>query len=149
MKVCSKCHERKNESDYFVKDSKTGRLHAQCKACYKAGRSAYIKEHYEKYKLAYRKRAKERRERLRNEYCQGMLRYLTDKSCQICREDDIRCLELDYLDPTKKIFSISQAVRLGYSWSQTLSEIDKCRVLCANCQKKHTAEQVGWYKNNI
>lgn len=147
MKTCTKCGALKDESEYFVKDSRTGRLHAQCKLCYKEHRQGYYAQHYAKYKTAYLLRAKVRRTQLRNEFRSNMLEYLADKACSICGEADIRVLELDHLRPAEKHFSISQAVRLGYTWKEVLEEVKKCRVLCANCHKRHTAEQQDWYKN--
>lgn len=124
MKPCSKCGEHKPKSDFFVRNTATGTRHAQCKQCYKA----------------------QRRERLRVEFRYNMLAYLRDKSCAICGENDIRVLEFDHIDPTSKRFGISQAVRLGYSWPDVVVEMKKCRILCANCHKRHTAQQMGWYK---
>ncbi len=86
---------------------------------------------------------------MREEYRRNMLHFLSDKKCSICAESDIRTLEFDHINPTTKQFSISQAVRLGYSWGDILKEIEKCRILCANCHKKHTALQTGWYKTSI
>jgi 5-methylcytosine-specific restriction endonuclease McrA len=146
MKTCSKCGVAKESSEFFVKDSKTGRLHAQCKTCYSAHRKTYYKQHYEKYHAAYLERAKVRRSTLRDEFRQNMLRYLSDKYCAECGESDIRVLEFAHMHPDEKLFSISQAVRLGYSWDDILLEMKKCRILCANCHKKETAEQFGWYK---
>lgn len=146
MKTCSKCSQEKRLSDYFVKNKQTGRLHAQCKACYKAHRATYQKQHYEKYKEAYLKRATIRRTAFRQEFRTNMMNYLINKSCVLCGERDIRTFEFDHLDPKKKIFTISQAVRLGHSWDDVLAEIKKCRILCANCHKKETANQFGWYK---
>lgn len=146
MKTCTKCHMAKSEADYFVKDKRTSKLHTQCKACYKEHRKTYYATHYEKYGELYRKRAKLQREKLRSIYRSGMLHYLSDKACVVCKESDVRVLEFDHIDQAQKSFTISQAVRLGYSWSETLEEMKKCRVLCANCHKKHTATQGGWYK---
>lgn len=146
MKVCTKCNQSKDASSFFVRDKKTGRLHAQCKACYRDHRKSYSAEHYSKYGEAYRRRARDQRIRLRQIYRENMLAYLSDKKCELCGESDIRTLEFDHLDPKTKLFNISQAVRLNYSWDDVLEEIDKCRILCANCHKKHTAEQTGWYK---
>lgn len=75
-----------------------------------------------------------------------MLEFMTGKSCVDCGEDDIRVLELDHIVPSKKKFNISQAVTLGFSWEDVLLEIKKCRILCANCHKKRTAQQFNWYK---
>jgi 5-methylcytosine-specific restriction endonuclease McrA len=75
-----------------------------------------------------------------------MLKYLDGKSCELCGEVDIRTFEFDHVTPAEKNFSISQAVSLGHSWDDVDEEINKCRILCANCHKKQTAEQFGWYK---
>ncbi len=146
MKVCTKCRQLKEETDFFVKDQKKSRLHTQCKNCYKQHRQTYYHEHYAKYHESYLARAKLRRDRLRSEFRQNILKYLSDKACVLCGESDIRVLEFDHLVPLKKEFTISQSVRLGRSWEETLKEIEKCRILCANCHKKHTATQFNWYK---
>lgn len=146
MKTCTKCGLAKNESEYFVKDSKIGRLHAQCKLCYREHRQTYYAEHYAKYHDAYLKRAKLRRDHLRSIFRNNMLTYLSGKVCVECGEDDIRVLELDHVDPKDKEFNISQAVRLGRSWDEVLVEISKCRVMCANCHKRRTAQQFNWYR---
>jgi gp210 len=146
MKPCSKCGEHKPKSDFFVRNTATGTRHAQCKQCYKAQRRTTHAEHYRKNQAAYQQRAKQRRERLRVEFRYNMLAYLRDKSCAICGEDDVRVLEFDHINPKSKRFSISQAVRLGYSWPDVVVEMKKCRILCANCHKRHTAQQMGWYK---
>lgn len=146
MKTCSKCSVEKPLTDYFMRDKSSGRLHAQCKTCYKAHRTTYAADHYTKYKNLYKERAKQRRQMLKKEFRQNMLAFLVNKQCVICGEDDIRTFELDHIDPATKLFSISQAVRLGYGWDDVLAELEKCRVLCANCHKRHTATQANWYK---
>lgn len=147
MRVCSKCKVIKDESDYYVKDSKSGRLHAHCKSCYRLHRTTYYAKHYETYKDEYRYRARERKKRLRDEYRKNIKEYLLQNPCADCGEQDIRVLELDHINANNKTFSISQGVRLGYSWDKIYQEIQKCRVLCSNCHKKRTATQFGWHKN--
>lgn len=83
---------------------------------------------------------------MREEFRANMLAYMSVQSCADCGEKDIRVLELDHIMPENKLFTVSQAVRLGHSWKDVLAEIEKCRVLCANCHKKRTAQQYGWYK---
>lgn len=146
-KICSKCGVDKLLADYYVKDTKSNRLHAQCKKCYKEHRKTFYMEHYAKYGDLYRQRAQLRRERLRHEFRVNMLKYLRTSECVVCRENDIRVLEFDHIDPGTKLFNISQAVKLGRNWSEVETEMKKCRVLCANCHKKHTASQANWYKN--
>jgi len=149
MKQCTKCNEAKPLSDFFVKDKKTGRLHSQCKACYKLHRQSYYVQHYLKYGDAYRERATLRRAAIRKELQINMLRYLKDKSCVICGEHDIRTLEFDHLDPATKSFGIAKGITDGRNWDVILTEIKKCRILCANCHKKHTASQRNWYKATL
>ncbi len=146
MKICSKCNVQKTLSSFYVKDSRTGRLHAQCKECYKIYRRSHYSEYYQAHRESYRKRSREARAQARLEFRTNMLRYLKDKSCEICEESDIRTFEFDHINPELKLFSISQSARLGYSWEKTVLEIKKCRILCANCHKKHTATQASWYK---
>jgi protein-arginine kinase activator protein McsA len=146
VKLCSKCHAEKPESDFFVRDKKTQRLHAQCKTCYQEHRTLYYATHYATYRESYLQRARLRRQKLRNIFRKNMIKYLSNRVCVDCGENDIRVLELDHLDPQLKEFTVSQAVRLGKSWDEVVQELKKCQILCANCHKKRTAEQFGWYK---
>lgn len=146
MKQCTKCNENKLLSEYYVKDGSTGRLHSQCKSCYKLHRLTYAKEHYQKYGDAYRERAKIRRAITRISLQANMLRYLKDRSCLVCGEQDIRTFEFDHINPENKSFGIAKGITDGRKWDVILAEISKCRILCANCHKKHTASQNNWYK---
>lgn len=75
------------------------------------------------------------------------LRYLARKGCETCGCKDPRVLEFDHLDPSKKRCSIATMISQGYSWAneKLRREIRKCRVLCANCHRLHTATQQGYY----
>jgi len=146
MKTCTKCFIEKPSGEYFVKDSKTGRLHAQCKDCYRKRRILYYADHYEKYRDEYRIRAKTRRILKRAELRETMVKYLSDKACVICGESDIRTLEFDHLNPSEKSFGIARGMHDFSDWTTILDEIQKCRILCSNCHKKHTATQQNWYK---
>lgn len=147
MKTCTKCSEIKLESDYFVRDKSTGRLHAQCKVCYKEHRKSYSAKHYREYGDAYRERAKLRRARIRRALQNQLIDYMKDKSCSVCNEADIRVLEFDHLDRRTKFFSIARAITDGLEWSKILDEMEKCQVLCANCHKKRTSVQFNWFKS--
>ena len=43
--------------------------------------------------------------------------------------------------------AISNMVNRGYSWKSILIEIDKCDIRCANCHRRRTAKQFGWYNS--
>lgn len=146
MKTCSKCANEKSETEYFVKDKKSGRLHAQCKTCYKEHRKIFYAEHYRKHGDRYRERARLRRAKVKRSTQLALIRYLTDKACTVCSESDIRVLEFDHIDPSTKCFGISVGITDGRPWDDILHEIEKCQILCANCHKKRTAAQYGWFK---
>lgn len=69
--------------------------------------------------------------------------YLLTHKCVMCGEDDPVVLEFDHIDQTTKLGNISELHR--WSLKKVKEEIEKCRVLCANCHRRHTAIQLGWY----
>ena len=71
--------------------------------------------------------------------------YLLEHPCENCGEDNPACLDLDHIDPALKVASISD-VTMSWSWERIMKEIEKCRVLCANCHRIRTYDQFGWYK---
>ena len=73
--------------------------------------------------------------------------YMTTFShhCVVCGEDDPAVLEFDHVDQSTKDKAVSNMV--VNSIAKIKTEIEKCRVLCANCHKRHTATQLGWYKD--
>ena len=107
----------------------------------------YHVEHYEKYKEHYRERAKIRHMILRTVFREKLRRFLLAHPCVKCGESDPVVLEFDHIDPSRKLFSISQGYMGGQPWRNVQAEIDKCQVLCANCHKRRTAAQFNWYKN--
>lgn len=123
MKICSRCGQAKSTSEYFVKDKSSGRLHAQCKDCYRARRRETYADHYRKYGELYRQRARDYRDKVKNEYRTKIISILDGARCVKCGEPDIRTLEFDHIDPTLKSFNISQSIRLGKTWPEIELEI--------------------------
>lgn len=66
--------------------------------------------------------------------------------CSECGETDILVLEFDHLDGTTKIKGGIAKVRQRCSTPKLIAELDKCRVLCANCHKRRTAKQFGSWR---
>jgi len=147
MRICTKCARQLPLSNYFTRSTAKSSYHSQCKDCYKHQRNNSYPAHYIKKGHIYRSRAINSQARKRDEFHRRMLEVLRNQACSDCNESDIRVLEFDHIDETKKSFSISQSVRLNKSWAQTVAEMKKCRVLCANCHKKRTAVQFKWYKS--
>ena len=140
-KTCSKCKEEKSISEF---SKKRNGLNPYCKPCNRE----YQKNHYLENKDYYLTKRKIKE----NEYRKQAFEFIsehTKNGCEECGEKDFRVLEFDHIDPSKKKFCISLAIHGKYSLPTVKREIEKCRVLCANCHKKRTAEQQGWYKDLI
>jgi len=142
-KVCSKCETEKSLDEFFFRNKKTGRRHAQCKGCYNNGRN--YKEHYEKYKEEYKERANDRIKTLLQENRGNMIDYLKKHSCVDCGETRIVVLEFDHLDRDKKEYGIAKMMK-HFTWDKIQKEMNKCEVVCANCHRVRTAKQFNWYK---
>jgi hypothetical protein len=142
-KQCTKCNEQKNEEDFFWKSKVNGKRHSQCKECYREARKGG--EHYQMYKEEYVARAKKRKKRLVEENREKLREYFSKHTCVDCPETDPIVLEFDHLIREDKKKGISKMMQ-DYTWEQILLEIDKCEVVCANCHKRRTAKQFGWWK---
>jgi fructose/tagatose bisphosphate aldolase len=71
----------------------------------------------------------------------------TDKGCETCGYNaNPVALQFDHIDPETKFVDaagkrLSPGSMISYSQSAILSEIAKCRVLCANCHAIHSFDQ--------
>ena len=111
-----------------------------CKTCQRK----YGQAHYQAYRLAYIKKARIRnaeQSRINAEY---LIEYLGQHPCVDCGENDIVVLEFDH--QRDKLLAVSVLCREGYSLDKVKQEIAKCEVVCANCHRRRTAKQFGWYR---
>ena len=69
-----------------------------------------------------------------------VLAYLREHPCALCGEGDPVVLDFDHLET--KLREVTVIASFG-GWADLLAEISKCRVLCANCHRRHTAWQGG------
>ena len=66
--------------------------------------------------------------------------YKQELGCAICGYNSHpAALTFDHIDPNGKVNNIANYGTL--SWEKLLTEITKCRVLCANCHFIHTSTQ--------
>ena len=73
-----------------------------------------------------------------------LLRYLKAHPCVDCGERDLIVLEFDHVRG-KKMYKVSELARGEYSLKKLQEEVSKCEVRCANCHRRKTAIQLGWY----
>lgn len=130
MKICTTCNETKS-LDLFSK-KRNGRQ-SQCKAC----RKIWFANHYSENKEYYLERNKITVAKTR----QWFRDYKATLSCTTCGENHPACLDFHHTDAATKDFSVAEAVH--YSKSRLLKEIAKCIVLCANCHRKHHANDAN------
>lgn len=103
---------------------------------------AYYKKHAKK--ILARKNSRNKKERS-NSY-EKLREYCKNNPCVKCGEDDFVVLEFDHINPDDKVENISDMVKRGFAFSKIEAELKKCQVLCCNCHRRKTAEQLGWYK---
>jgi hypothetical protein len=106
---------------------------------------AYIRDHYRKRTDYYVEKSRKRRQRYYRETHIKIFEYLRLHPCVDCGETDPIVLEFDHIDQESKIAAISEMVRVQRAWQVILDEIGKCEVRCANCHRRRTAVQAGWF----
>lgn len=142
MKKCITCKKILQLDKFSFRNKKKNLRNSVCKVCH----NKYTKNHYHKNKKEYTKRARVNSKKYRIENRKKMIEYLTDKQCVDCKENDIRVLDFDHINPSKKYKSVSKMMG-DYSWNKILDEIDKCVIRCANCHRKVTSAQFFYYKS--
>lgn len=117
------------------------------KTCKDCGESLPLSQFYKHSKMAdghlnHCKDCKADYQRLRANANRKIVRQVLEESyCEECGIDDIRVLEFDHIDPSKKIDAVGNMVAKGRNQKELIDELSKCRVLCANCHRIHTFEQ--------
>ena len=59
--------------------------------------------------------------------------------CELCSFSDIRALQFDHIDPSKKTCNLTALLALK-DLTKAFNELHNCRLLCANCHAIHTAD---------
>ena len=131
IRICNKCD--KSYECY-------GQRAKHCRPC----RREYDREHYSKKTRKQKDRKHELRKIRSHKNRIKLYNYSLNNPCSECNENRVPCLQLDHLEGEKKINCVSDMMES--SWGTIQKEIDKCRVLCANCHSVDTAKQRGYYK---
>lgn len=141
MKICIECNFEKEDDEFSFRNKSRNLRNSKCKSCHKE----YAKNHYQKNKSLYIKRAFKSSVLYRKRNQQFICDYLLNHPCVDCDESDIIVLDFDHKNQKTKTIEISKMIS-NYSWERILEEIEKCDVRCANCHRRRTAKQVKNYK---
>jgi len=126
-KVCSKCQQEKELSEFRKDKSRKDGVMSSCKQCTRQFyKSQYVTKYGDKYATANRKR--------RANQAAMLYEYKSKQKCLFCDEREPVCLEFHHTDPSIKDFGVGSSV--GRNWEKILAEIEKCVCLCSNCHKK-------------
>lgn len=140
MKTCTKCLESK-ELKFFSKRAKSSDgLANWCKECF----ATYERERYQNGDKARKERNKASIIKQRQDYIWNIL---TASECKVCGLDDPLVLEFDHRDPKTKVYNVTDMYQLSESKIQ--AEIDKCDILCANCHRRRTIQQFGFWRSEM
>jgi hypothetical protein len=138
VKLCTKCETTKDSSLFYKRTKSHDGLSSWCKDCFKK---------YDQDRAPLDRERKARNRKTANDKARNyILNYLSTHSCVDCFIDDPIVLEFDHKDDCEKSYNISEM--LTFSVERIKLEIDKCDVRCANCHRKRTAKQFGFWKNN-
>lgn len=147
-KVCNKCYQRKDISEFYKRKNSKDSLRSQCKLCYKKSIDRDKKKVSNKiYRLKnkiklkqYRSKNKKRSNELRNKrYLMKKLEAINYKGgkCSICGYDKcIQALEFHHLYPNEKESDISILIQKNKDFKLIKRELDKCILLCSNCHRE-------------
>jgi len=139
-KKCTTCGVTKSIAEFALKDKASGRRSAKCRAC----QNEYSRDHYVRKREDHLRRARVRRKRDREICRHQAYEYLLTHPCVDCGETDPVVLDFDHRDRGLKRSTISRMLR-QCSWAVVAAEIARCDVRCANCHRRRTAEQFGWF----
>ena len=137
---CPKCFQYKEPELFNWKDKKKGKRHVVCSACH----VIYRKIHYIRNREKYIRKARVWNGAQQEKIKHLVFNYLLEHPCIDCGEKDVVVLDFDHQFDKKK--AIAVMFQHSNSLKQIELEIKKCQVRCANCHRRKTALERGYWK---
>lgn len=140
MKRCAHCQEIKPLEEFAWANKILKTRQKQCRDCMaEFNRNSYLRRSEQ------RKQEVKEYNRARIEAAQRYVwDYLLTHPCIDCGESDPRVLEFDHIKGEKHM-AVSDMVTHTYSIERIADEISKCVVRCANCHRRKTHKERGWF----
>ena len=140
-KICNHCKEYKEEDQFNWRYKSLGIRHPTCRECMSLHQKKYFQGDAHDRHL---KQVKDRKYAVRDVAREYILDYLSKHPCSQCGEADPMVLEFHH--EHSKEYPVSAMINGGYPIHRIQAEIEKCIVLCANCHRKLTMKERGWYR---
>lgn len=140
-KKCNKCLNDKCETEFSYKNKSKGKRSTICNECQREYKNKWYHGDTNNKELF-----KETRKKTKDALRTKMICFLEDKECVDCGEKDIVTFEFDHRDTNDKKHSISKMIGDCFSWDNIMDEVNKCDIRCANCHRRKTAKQFGYYR---
>ncbi len=140
VKICAGCGLEKGVTEFNFRVKSKGLRQRYCQVCTRL----QLKSHYERNTDYYLRKARKRKLAVKRTNQKNLLDYLDQHPCVDWGESDVVCLEFDHVRGGKKK-AISVLVKT-HEWETIEREIEKYEVRCANCHRRKTARQRGYYK---
>ena len=128
-------------TDFNRRARATDGLQSRCRGC--------SREWYEVNREQHKANVRRRNNRVRGEHMARLGRYLLEHPCVDCGEADVRVLEFDHDDPASKLNEVTRLANLSLPWWRVEAEIAKCSVRCANCHRRRTMEEGGFWRTGV
>lgn len=135
-KTCNGCGLPKEITAFSrLSKSKDG-LQPRCKRC----NADYFTVNRERLIVSIRERSR----RVLEEKQEIVWQHLMKHNCIDCGESDPIVLEFDHTRDKKK--GVSELLRDSRDAKYLIQEIEKCEIRCANCHRRKTANDLGWFR---
>lgn len=138
-RICARCGAEKPLSEFTFKDRARGIRHSWCRACF----AEYKRDWYLRHREGHIEHVRVNRTRSTAANQIRIWQHLAQHPCVDCGETDIVVLEFDHI--RDKHSDVSHMATMGFCWETIEAEIAKCEIRCANCHRRKTARERGFY----
>jgi hypothetical protein len=137
-KWCPQCERSLSRDEFGRNRARPDGLQAQCRGCLKGIQKV------SRQRPAERERGRRNRDGQRRKLRMWVKSYLETHPCEDCGEPDPVVLEFDHVRGDK-VAAVAEMIRDAVALPRLVVEVEKCAVRCANCHRRKTARDRGYY----
>lgn len=135
--MCSRCHTEKPLEEFNRWTRGRDGRQPYCRSC--------TSSYYQANSIKHKATVAARNRRVAEEINRLVYEYLLEHPCVECGESAPVVLDFDHVRGVK-VGNVCDLMRRG-RWSAVEAEIAKCEVRCANCHRRKTARELGYYRH--